>query len=62
MPDRLLPISCPKCHHDSARLFINSKTVITVQCARCDHEWVVDLTAVPEAVRKQVPPYAMHHD
>jgi hypothetical protein len=49
-----LPLSCPKCGHDGARLQIASATVLTVKCAECEHTWSVESSTLPPDVRGQV--------
>jgi uncharacterized Zn finger protein len=39
----VLPLQCPHCHHDRARLHIRSATVLTVKCSECRHVWSIDL-------------------
>jgi hypothetical protein len=60
MSDTILLIRCPSCGHDQARLFVSSATVVTVKCARCEFPWSVDVTSMPDGLRKQLPPQAMH--
>ena len=56
-----LPLSCPKCSHDGARLQIASATVLTVKCAECQHTWSVDSSTLPPDVREQVTESAATH-
>jgi hypothetical protein len=49
--DSLLPLHCPTCGHDAARLYISSKSVLTVRCARSDHIWCLDLNTLPATMR-----------
>jgi len=55
-PEFLLPLHCPKCDHDKAALFVNSYTVLTVQCVECSHTWSAEISALPEQVRKDLSP------
>jgi uncharacterized Zn finger protein len=50
----LVPLSCPGCGHDGARVQVASATVLTVRCPECDHIWSVDSTMLPSAVRERV--------
>ena len=49
-----VPLSCPRCGHDGARIQIASATVLTVECAECRHPWSVDSTILPPDIREQV--------
>ena len=48
--DSILALRCPTCGHGAARLYISSKSVLTVRCAHCDHVWCVDRKTMPETV------------
>jgi len=50
-PDSQLPVSCPHCQNDLARLTVRSLTILTVTCANCGHTWAVELATMPELVR-----------
>jgi hypothetical protein len=54
-PPDTLPLQCPHCDHNTAKLFVNSYTVITVQCASCAYTWSVEITAIPEPLRARIP-------
>ena len=47
MPEPLLPIQCPRCEHDQARLYVSSRSVVTVRCPRCDHTWSIEINDLP---------------
>jgi hypothetical protein len=51
----LLPLLCPKCQCDVAKLSVNSYTVVTVICVECSHTWSVELAALPARVQRQLP-------
>jgi hypothetical protein len=51
---QMLPLRCPRCGHDEAKLFLHSATVVTVKCGDCDHSWSVDIAALPDDVRPGV--------
>ena len=50
----VLPLQCPHCRHDRARLHIRSATVLSVKCAGCRHEWSMDIDTLPSDMREQV--------
>jgi len=50
----ILPIHCPKCAHDRARLFVSSFTVITVVCMQCHDSRAIEIASLPPDVRAQV--------
>ena len=49
--DSILPITCPHCQHELARLTICSLSILTVTCANCAYLWAVELASIPEPVR-----------
>jgi hypothetical protein len=44
----ILPLTCPRCQHDIAILFVTSRTRVKVTCAQCHHAWDVNLDGVPD--------------
>jgi len=50
----VLPLQCPHCHHDGARLHIRSASVLSVKCGECRHEWSMDVDSLPSHTREQV--------
>jgi len=43
-------ITCPHCQHDLAKLFVSSRSIVTVTCLRCDYVWAVKLDGMsPDA-------------
>ena len=46
-----LNLRCPNCHHDEARLFVSTPTLLTVICASCQSAWSATLSGVPDSVR-----------
>ena len=65
--DSTLPMSCPRCRHGEAALFISSSTVLTVRCTKCSHSWAADASRLPDYIRSAVMaivdarrPYATH--
>ena len=53
--DLTLPLRCPKCGHDEATLFVNSVSVLTVQCAECGHTWSTEIASLPDRLQRIVP-------
>jgi ribosomal protein S27E len=54
-----LPLRCPRCDHDRARLSVNSYTILTVICPNCSHTWSAEMAVLPDSVRRRfrlVPP------
>jgi len=54
MPDSLLRLQCPHCDHDHARVFISSRTVLTVKCPQCARTWSIEVAALPPDTRQQL--------
>ena len=52
--DSVLPLRCPTCGQDGARVYIVSQTVLTVRCAHCTHVWCVDMKLLPDSVRESL--------
>jgi transcription elongation factor Elf1 len=57
--DQMLPLRCPRCGHEEAKLFLHSATVATVKCADCANSWSVDIGVLPEEVRQRISPAAI---
>jgi Zn ribbon nucleic-acid-binding protein len=49
-----LPLCCPKCGHEEAKLSMRSLSVVTVACVSCGHQWAEDVASLPDAARKQL--------
>ena len=49
-----IPVACPRCHHGIATLTLSSASVVSVACAKCRHEWSIDIAEMPAPVRKAV--------
>jgi hypothetical protein len=47
----ILALPCQRCQHGEARLFVRSKSILTVTCTKCGHTWAVEIAALPEHVR-----------
>ena len=53
-----IPVWCPRCQHDVAFIAIGGITIVSVTCAKCLHNWAMDIhnmsvparTAVREAL------------
>ncbi len=54
MPGTSLPVHCINCDQEQVRLFIRSKTVLTLKCPNCAHTWSLDVATLPAETRKQV--------
>ena len=54
--DPILPLRCPKCDHDEARLSVRSETVLTVKCLQCKHSWSTDILTLRESIRTRLLP------
>ena len=52
--DVAVPLSCPRCGHDGARIQIANATVLTVKCVECLHPWSVDSGTLPPDIREKV--------
>lgn len=53
--DSTLPLHCPKCDHDGAKLSVSSHTILTVECLACGHAWSAEISALPEQLRVRLP-------
>ena len=49
-----LPITCPKCQYSGCTLVVKSLTVMTVQCAECQHTWATRLDWLPLEIQDKV--------
>ena len=56
----VLPLVCPHCAHDQAKLFINSYTVVTVVCSECSHSWALETESLPQEVRVKIDAGSSH--
>jgi transcription elongation factor Elf1 len=54
MPNRPLPIQCPKCKHEGSTLVAESATVITLTCDSCQYSWSTDLEPLSPARRERI--------
>jgi phage FluMu protein Com len=54
MPGTLLPISCTNCDQDQVRLYISSRSVLTLKCPKCAHAWSLDVATLPAETRKRL--------
>ena len=54
MPGTLLPIRCAKCDQDQVRLFISSRSVLTLTCPNCAHSWSLDVATLSAETRRRV--------
>jgi len=52
--DSLLLLRCPTCGHNGAHVYICSNTVLTVRCARCAHDWCLDVRSLAPAMQSQL--------
>jgi Zn ribbon nucleic-acid-binding protein len=50
--ERPVPVQCPSCHQQGARLLAHSDTVLTVACLQCGHQWAMPMADTPEGTRK----------
>jgi hypothetical protein len=50
-----LPVNCPKCDQDAAKLCISSYTVIAVKCLSCAHTRAIEVAALPPHIRRPLP-------
>jgi Zn ribbon nucleic-acid-binding protein len=57
-----LPVVCPHCQHDLAKLTVRSLTILTVTCARCGYTWSSELATMPEPVRVAAQIIALERD
>ena len=51
----ILPLRCPKCGHHQATLFVNSVSVLTVQCVQCAHPWSTEIAKLSVDVQRILP-------
>jgi transcription elongation factor Elf1 len=58
--ESVLPIQCPHCEHELAKLFVNSYSVVTVTCVSCGHTWSIELAALPKNVQQVLPDAGPH--
>ena len=49
-----LPMSCPRCQHGEAALFISTNTVVTVRCTHCGVSWAADASRLPDYIQRAV--------
>jgi len=47
----LIPLTCPHCQHDAARLTVSSQTILTVTCIHCAYTWAEERDSLPGPLR-----------
>jgi hypothetical protein len=52
--DDTLSLRCPNCLHAAATLFVNSYTILTVQCVACRHRWSVEISQLSALMRARL--------
>ena len=49
-----LPMTCPRCHHREATLYVSAGNMLSVTCPKCGQQWATSYDVVPVEIKKTV--------